>query len=159
MVFKKLIFSICTFFSLRRKNGIEPQIADSNINQENLIKERIGFRFDESNVEATTLCCVCLSSLSRGERRALPCLHEFHKICVNRWLNACCKTCPVCRFAVDEDEGKRQEREELTEEMVIWFSSFHVAGFWPRFYRLDICILAPATENSVDGFFFLSLSL
>ncbi|KAL2497624.1 putative E3 ubiquitin-protein ligase RHA2A [Abeliophyllum distichum] len=130
MVFKKLILSICTFFSLRRKYCIKPQIADSNINQEKLIKERVGFGFDKSDVEGTrTLCCVCLSSLSRGDKRVLPCLHEFHRICVNRWLNGCCKTCPVCRFPVDEDEGKRLEREELTDEMVIWFSSFHVAGF------------------------------
>ncbi|KAJ0040539.1 hypothetical protein Pint_28511 [Pistacia integerrima] len=74
-------------------------------------------------------CCVCLSGLKEGEDcRVLPCLHEFHRACINRWFNACSKTCPICRFSMKEDENFHF-REEFTEEMVIWFSSFHVAGF------------------------------
>ncbi|KAJ8624765.1 hypothetical protein MRB53_033295 [Persea americana] len=73
-------------------------------------------------------CCVCLSRLRDGEAtRRLPCRHLFHTVCVDRWLNLCRKTCPLCRFCVDVEILHR--REELTEEMVIWFSSFHVAGF------------------------------
>ncbi|KAK2991887.1 hypothetical protein RJ640_011576 [Escallonia rubra] len=81
------------------------------------------------------LCCVCLSKMEGGEDnsttiRALPCLHEFHKACIGRWFDGCRgKTCPVCRFSMEEEEGKAHKTEELTEEMVIWFSSFHVAGF------------------------------
>jgi hypothetical protein len=77
------------------------------------------------------LCCVCLSRLKKGqqETRILPCLHEFHKICVDRWFNACRKTCPVCRFSMGGEEKYCHTQEVLTDEMVIWFSSFHVAGF------------------------------
>ncbi|KAL3720581.1 hypothetical protein ACJRO7_005404 [Eucalyptus globulus] len=80
------------------------------------------------------VCCVCLSGLKEdagGDVRVLPCMHEFHKACVDRWFDACRRTCPICRFSMDGaggDEGRRRE-EELTEEMVIWFSSFHAAGF------------------------------
>ncbi|XP_052197139.1 uncharacterized protein LOC127804321 [Diospyros lotus] len=75
------------------------------------------------------LCCVCLSRFKEGEdARVLPCLHEFHRVCIDRWFDLCRKTCPVCRFLVEEEE-KFPVKEALTDEMVIWFSSFHVAGF------------------------------
>ncbi|XP_041017898.1 E3 ubiquitin-protein ligase RNF165-like [Juglans microcarpa x Juglans regia] len=74
-------------------------------------------------------CCVCLSRLKKGQdTRTLPCLHEFHKVCVDRWFDACRKTCPVCRFSIGGDDNFHIQ-EVLTDEMVIWFSSFHVAGF------------------------------
>ncbi|KAJ0964063.1 hypothetical protein J5N97_029185 [Dioscorea zingiberensis] len=74
-------------------------------------------------------CCVCLSSLAGGAAtRKLPCRHLFHRECVNRWLALCQRTCPLCRICVDTQVSKRGE--ELTEELVIWFSSFHVAGFY-----------------------------
>lgn len=80
-------------------------------------------------VQGGMVCCVCLSIVEEGEeKRVLPCMHEFHSMCVDRWFNACRKTCPVCRFSMGEEE-EFQKREELTEELVIWFSSFHVAGF------------------------------
>ncbi|XWS29169.1 hypothetical protein CRYUN_Cryun24cG0005500 [Craigia yunnanensis] len=74
-------------------------------------------------------CCVCLSSMKEGDDiRVLPCLHQFHRVCVDRWLNACRKNCPVCRFSMREEEMFHR-REAFTEEMSTWFSSFHVAGF------------------------------
>ncbi|XP_044470497.1 probable E3 ubiquitin-protein ligase ATL45 [Mangifera indica] len=78
------------------------------------------------------LCCVCLSGVNEGAREdchVLPCLHKFHGACINRWLSGCSKTCPMCRFSVKNEDDKFRFRDELTEEMVIWFSSFHVAGF------------------------------
>ncbi|KAL0011049.1 hypothetical protein SO802_006157 [Lithocarpus litseifolius] len=58
---------------------------------------------DEVEVEVEVegeVCCVCLSRLKKGqeEMRILPCLHEFHKICVDRWFNHVCrKTCPITK--------------------------------------------------------------
>ncbi|XP_075489496.1 uncharacterized protein LOC142528338 [Primulina tabacum] len=81
-------------------------------------------------------CSICLSSLNGGgDAWILPCLHEFHRVCVERWLGfSCRKTCPICRFPMQdyamEDEKKRDTRQQcFTEDMVIWFSSFHIAGF------------------------------
>ncbi|KAG6412905.1 hypothetical protein SASPL_125600 [Salvia splendens] len=79
-------------------------------------------------------CAVCLSSLEGGAgTRVLPCLHEFHTDCMERWLSMphFKNTCPICRFVVMEECGEVMSRQQecLTEEMVIWFSSFHVAGF------------------------------
>ncbi|CAA0836084.1 RING/U-box superfamily protein [Striga hermonthica] len=83
------------------------------------------------NAVPKRVCAVCLSSLNGGEvrvTRVLPCQHEFHVICVDRWLAVPCfkSTCPVCRFSIDDCEPIDCF---FTDEMVIWFSSFHVAGF------------------------------
>ena len=40
-------------------------------------------------------CMICLSSLKNP--RVLPCDHEFHKVCINKWLNEKLE-CPVCRL-------------------------------------------------------------
>ncbi|KAI3863262.1 hypothetical protein MKX03_011685 [Papaver bracteatum] len=75
-------------------------------------------------------CSVCLSGLKEGdETRTLPCFHVFHEVCVGRWLDLFGKTCPLCRFSVEKDEESDKKTSELTEEMVIWFSSFHASGF------------------------------
>ncbi|XP_051116836.1 E3 ubiquitin-protein ligase MPSR1-like [Andrographis paniculata] len=88
---------------------------------------------------SSSTCAVCLSTIGRGWEMAntkiLPCLHEFHAACIDRWLSAphAKNTCPVCRYSIggDRDDGKSgfKRHECFTEEMVIWFSSFHVAGF------------------------------
>ncbi|XP_057971154.1 E3 ubiquitin-protein ligase At4g11680-like [Malania oleifera] len=78
------------------------------------------------------LCCVCLCRLMEGgdeKVRVLPCLHRFHGVCVDKWFSVCRRTCPVCRFSMEGDRKRFEKMEQLTEEMVTWFSSFHVAGF------------------------------
>ncbi|GJU47996.1 E3 ubiquitin protein ligase RHA2A [Tanacetum coccineum] len=103
----KLISSICLYFGLRATSQQVSHFEDK-------------------------LCCVCLLRLDKArvdERRVLACGHEFHKACVNKWFDLCQKTCPVCRFSVEVEEVEAKKWEELSEEMVIWFSSFHIAGY------------------------------
>lgn len=49
-----------------------------------------------------TQCSVCLQSLTRSTR-TLPCGHEFHLKCVDRWKRSCRDdpTCPMCRAPFD----------------------------------------------------------
>ncbi|CAL5324240.1 unnamed protein product [Camellia sinensis] len=131
MVIKKFISSISTLIGLKGLQRIKHRSPCEAIafNIGGVVNEGA----NDSRLGQTALdgemCCVCLLRLEEGEdRRVLPCRHEFHRACVNRWLNGCQKTCPVCRFLV-EDEEKSRVKEALTDEMVIWFSSFHVAGF------------------------------
>ncbi|KAL8529700.1 hypothetical protein ACS0TY_006950 [Phlomoides rotata] len=85
-------------------------------------------------------CAVCLSSLKgeETETKVLQCTHEFHVVCIERWLAVphFKNTCPICRFLMeedcicsDDDDRRSVQQECFTQEMVIWFSSFHVAGF------------------------------
>lgn len=150
MVFKKLIFCICSIFGPRGwrrikvsslleviHNITEPNSCNNNPDKV-VISE--GSRLEENNEgfdpndqdEMEKICCVCLSRLDKGEdKRLLPCSHEFHRECVDRWLkNGCRRTCPVCRLLMEDGDEKTMKREFLTEEMMVWFSSFHVAGFW-----------------------------
>lgn len=52
--------------------------------------------------ELGKVCSVCISDYVVGNKlRQLPCLHEFHIHCIDRWLSENC-TCPVCRRPVLE---------------------------------------------------------
>lgn len=136
---KKLVSFIRRLIGLRAQPALKeaPSSSYSVINWDDLdeVKEdpTMSARGSSSSSgevhEGEQQCCVCLSRLKKGQdTRILPCLHEFHKVCVDRWFNSCRKTCPVCRFSMGGEDNCRVQ-EALTDEMVIWFSSFHVAGF------------------------------
>ncbi|CAL9100712.1 unnamed protein product [Musa acuminata var. zebrina] len=77
-------------------------------------------------------CCVCLSRLEEDEyvTRQLPCGHLFHRECIGTWLSSCNRSCPLCRRSVDvKSTSMAAQQQQLTEELVIWFSSFHIPGF------------------------------
>ena len=45
-------------------------------------------------------CSICMESFKpREEMRTLPCLHFFHKNCIDRWLKQS-KQCPICKHEV-----------------------------------------------------------
>ncbi|KAJ8348209.1 hypothetical protein SKAU_G00267980 [Synaphobranchus kaupii] len=69
-----------------------------------LTKEQIdnlstrSFRFGESGSLKT--CSVCITEYAEGHKlRQLPCSHEYHVHCIDRWLSEN-STCPICRHAV-----------------------------------------------------------
>jgi len=48
-----------------------------------------------------TNCTVCLGEFAEGEElKSLPCVHFFHKDCIDTWLMVG-HTCPVCKTLVD----------------------------------------------------------
>ncbi|CAJ0948134.1 unnamed protein product [Ranitomeya imitator] len=55
------------------------------------IEQLPSYRFNlESHQSEQTLCVVCFSDFeSRQLLRVLPCNHEFHAKCVDKWLKAC----------------------------------------------------------------------
>ncbi|EEF31231.1 nucleic acid binding protein, putative [Ricinus communis] len=137
MVFKKLASFIYNYMSPRRQLRIKDvtsyEATALNVSENSKDGELTspGGSCSAETAEAEgEFCCVCLSRLKGGENmRVLPCMHRFHRVCIDRWFNVCRKTCPVCRFAMGQEERTYKREEQLTEEMVIWFSSFHVAGF------------------------------
>ncbi|KAG5228578.1 E3 ubiquitin ligase BIG BROTHER-related [Salix suchowensis] len=48
--------------------------------------------------EETAQCYICLVEYEEGDSmRVLPCHHEFHKTCVDKWLKEIHRVCPLCR--------------------------------------------------------------
>lgn len=49
-------------------------------------------------------CPVCFVPMTHARTRALPCGHEFHERCIERWKSTCTgpdPTCPMCREPFD----------------------------------------------------------
>lgn len=48
--------------------------------------------------EEAAQCYICLVEYEEGDSvRILPCHHEFHKTCVDKWLKEVHRICPLCR--------------------------------------------------------------
>jgi len=57
----------------------------------------------EADVTSEKQCSICLAHYINGETmRVLPCDHEFHENCIDRWLTACSRTCPFCRTNIQD---------------------------------------------------------
>ncbi|XP_065774311.1 RING finger protein 44 isoform X1 [Muntiacus reevesi] len=67
------------------------------------IEQLPSYRFHpDSHQSEQTLCVVCFSDFeARQLLRVLPCNHEFHTKCVDKWLKAN-RTCPICRADASE---------------------------------------------------------
>ncbi|KAE8654495.1 hypothetical protein F3Y22_tig00117048pilonHSYRG00436 [Hibiscus syriacus] len=49
-------------------------------------------------VDAVEQCYICLAEYDDGDKiRVLPCQHEFHMSCVDKWLKEIHGVCPLCR--------------------------------------------------------------
>eukprot|EP00250_Pteridium_aquilinum_P006544 c16434_g1_i1 orf=228-1868(+) len=49
-------------------------------------------------------CYICLIEYEEGDHiRVLPCCHEFHVSCVDKWLKEVHRVCPLCRGNVCEE--------------------------------------------------------
>ncbi|XP_012505352.1 PREDICTED: E3 ubiquitin-protein ligase RNF6 [Propithecus coquereli] len=71
-----------------------------------LTKEQIdnlstrNYEHNSIDSELGKICSVCISDYVAGNKlRQLPCTHEFHIHCIDRWLSENC-TCPICRQPV-----------------------------------------------------------
>lgn len=68
------------------------------------IEQIPSYKFNANNRHSEqTMCVVCMCDFeSRQLLRVLPCSHEFHTKCVDKWLKAN-RTCPICRAEVQRD--------------------------------------------------------
>ncbi|KAJ3389616.1 hypothetical protein HDU84_008537 [Entophlyctis sp. JEL0112] len=60
-------------------------------------------KWDAGNTnKSDILCAICLEEYATGDQlRILPCRHEFHTDCVDRWLATAVHTCPLCKQAIN----------------------------------------------------------
>ncbi|KAI3933736.1 hypothetical protein MKW92_044137 [Papaver armeniacum] len=56
--------------------------------------------------EDAAQCYICLVEYEEGDcMRILPCHHEFHQTCVDKWLKEIHRVCPLCRGDVCRSES------------------------------------------------------
>ncbi|KAK6320059.1 hypothetical protein J4Q44_G00091660 [Coregonus suidteri] len=61
--------------------------------------------YDLAHSAGKTQCQICFSDYTEGELlRMLPCLHDYHMQCIDRWLKEN-STCPICRIDISECGG------------------------------------------------------
>ncbi|XP_006832453.1 PREDICTED: E3 ubiquitin-protein ligase RNF43 [Chrysochloris asiatica] len=61
-----------------------------------------------SSCSSAPMCAICLEEFSEGqELRVISCLHEFHRTCVDPWLQQR-QTCPLCMFNIVEGDSFSQ---------------------------------------------------
>ncbi|CAH8389422.1 unnamed protein product [Eruca vesicaria subsp. sativa] len=55
-------------------------------------------QYTKSQNEDSSQCYICLVEYEEGDTiRTLPCHHEFHRTCVDKWLKEIHRVCPLCR--------------------------------------------------------------
>ncbi|KAK9120337.1 hypothetical protein Syun_017954 [Stephania yunnanensis] len=56
--------------------------------------------------EDAAQCYICLVEYEEGDSmRILPCHHEFHRACVDKWLKEIHRVCPLCRGDICQSEA------------------------------------------------------
>ncbi|XP_074588990.1 uncharacterized protein LOC141844910 [Curcuma longa] len=64
------------------------------------IHKKVETALSVDNVER---CYICLADYEHGDTiRILPCHHEYHMVCVDKWLKEIHRVCPLCRRDVSE---------------------------------------------------------
>ncbi|XP_078319260.1 E3 ubiquitin-protein ligase RNF13-like [Crassostrea virginica] len=59
-------------------------------------------------------CSICKDTFQvGGVTKHLPCAHEFHTACIDKWLSAS-KTCPNCRERVDGEKGDDDSEDDVS---------------------------------------------
>eukprot|EP00802_Teleaulax_amphioxeia_P018336 Tamp_18527.p1 GENE.Tamp_18527~~Tamp_18527.p1 ORF type:complete len:291 (+),score=51.50 Tamp_18527:3-875(+) len=67
--------------------------------EQSLINRLPSYRVEQGSKEIS--CAICLEMLVPSDTaRILPCLHQFHKDCIDKWLLDAA-ACPVCKMQVD----------------------------------------------------------
>ncbi|GBN23822.1 hypothetical protein AVEN_74902-1 [Araneus ventricosus] len=97
-------YESCTELEIRfsrLRNEINDTIAqDPNTQHTTSISASMESRPLSETVEGYD-CSICLDTRHRREMRYLPCLHKFHKRCINKWLNEN-EICPICRLSTED---------------------------------------------------------
>ncbi|KAK4536094.1 hypothetical protein CDCA_CDCA07G2119 [Cyanidium caldarium] len=104
-------------------------------------------------------CAVCLDAFFDAEMvRMLPCVHCFHRDCVDRWLTRC-KACPICKRDIDDPREATgapgcdgavhttfllypdEDPTELIESESTWRDLFRSASAHPEERSMLQCLL------------------
>lgn len=92
------ILRLAHFFLLNEEDDDDRFRGLTKEQIDNLSTRHYGDIHSENEISKT--CSVCINEYATGNKlRRLPCMHEFHIHCIDRWLSEN-STCPICRQPV-----------------------------------------------------------
>ncbi|KAK4527570.1 hypothetical protein GAYE_SCF41G5493 [Galdieria yellowstonensis] len=81
---------------------VEPnkENLDEEKTQEPVKQSAAPFFAPKDDEDTALSCSICLESYLDGDLlRVLPCMHQFHSVCVDKWLRRYAR-CPICKFDI-----------------------------------------------------------
>lgn len=104
-------------------------------------------------------CSVCFSSMNSRSTRTLPCNHEFHTKCVDRWKRTCSPgdpTCPMCRTPFDLPTYKCRLIIERVSDSNVMTSTFELSNILPisQGFGLNIPVMFPESGRLLTDIHF-----
>lgn len=94
-------------FSYSASNRRKENVDDENgLDQLEQLGQQNGDGSEEAQqLHYSELCVICLDEFKNNDEvRVLPCKHEFHLNCIDRWLTTRKRLCPICKGDVLCDE-------------------------------------------------------
>ncbi|KAJ0589740.1 putative transcription factor C2H2 family [Helianthus annuus] len=83
-----------------------------------LLKSHKKMNASESGPNYVQQCYICLVDYEEGDKiRVLPCQHEYHAPCVDKWLKEVNGVCPVCRCNVCDTHADDTQASVSTSEL------------------------------------------
>eukprot|EP00750_Incisomonas_marina_P032056 INCI8796.1.p1 GENE.INCI8796.1~~INCI8796.1.p1 ORF type:complete len:432 (+),score=63.71 INCI8796.1:150-1445(+) len=73
------------------------------------------------------VCSICFEAMVGESCTQLPCLHVYHRACIDKWLGMR-NTCPTCRHALPTDDAEFNERIRREREAAL--HQRHIANTW-----------------------------
>ncbi|XP_043695988.1 E3 ubiquitin-protein ligase RLIM isoform X2 [Telopea speciosissima] len=71
------------------------------------IPVKIYMKSQKQHNEEAAQCYICLVEYEEGDcMRILPCHHEFHSTCIDKWLKEIHRVCPLCRGDVCRSDSQ-----------------------------------------------------
>ena len=75
---------------------------NSSHSLENTLSKTSEFIVNNSGLDKN--CPICLNSYKNGDRvRILPCMHYYHRACIDNWFKESTK-CPICQYDLNQEE-------------------------------------------------------
>eukprot|EP00419_Tripos_fusus_P005196 CAMPEP_0172677160 /NCGR_PEP_ID=MMETSP1074-20121228/14479_1 /TAXON_ID=2916 /ORGANISM="Ceratium fusus, Strain PA161109" /LENGTH=222 /DNA_ID=CAMNT_0013494945 /DNA_START=210 /DNA_END=879 /DNA_ORIENTATION=+ len=119
----RLLMTLIVFyhsFPPRRQTGVPPASKPRGATQEVIdsmpLVEFTPDLVQKSNLESS--CAVCLSEFEWGHMlRQLPCGHNFHRMCIDRWLKRN-KVCPLCLQDIETSPVSLPKRQSAMKDKV-----------------------------------------
>lgn len=83
------------------------------------VERRVVINFPQRTIEVDeeAECIICLEGFEAGNSlRTLPCGHEYHTQCIDKWLTSQHRTCPICKADVtltEEEVGGARDDQNM----------------------------------------------